>query len=65
MDNFYYEAIDKMEKADVQRDYIVGWASGYLDNPRIEQQRVTDSWEAGYNDGKEKNDSNFSSWSRQ
>ncbi|MCG6873408.1 MAG: hypothetical protein LJE84_14075 [Gammaproteobacteria bacterium] len=65
MDEFYYESIDKMEKAGVRRDYIVGWASGYLENPRIEQQRVTDSWEAGYSDGKEKNDANFSAWAQQ
>ena len=62
MDKTYYDAIDKMEKAGVARDYIVGWAGGYLENPEREEQRVTDAYEAGYNDGKEKNADNYSEW---
>ncbi|MGB0722082.1 MAG: Alvin_2107 family globule sulfur oxidation protein [Gammaproteobacteria bacterium] len=62
MDNFYNESIAKMENAGVQRDYIVGWAGGYLGNPDREEQRVNEAYEAGYNDGQEKNAENFSSW---
>jgi len=62
MNSEYYESIDKMEKANVSRDYIVGWASGYLQNPMREEQRVTDAYEAGYNDGSEKKADNFNDW---
>jgi len=62
MNNSYYEAIDKMEKAGVQREYILGWASGYLQNPKLEEQRVTDAYEAGYEDGINKKADNFNSW---
>ena len=62
MNSDYYDSIDKMEKAKVSREYIVGWASGYLQNPMREEQRVTDAYEAGYNDGTEKNADNFNEW---
>ncbi len=62
MNKEYYDAIDKMENAGAERDYIVGWASGYLHNPQREEQRVTDAYSAGYNDGKEKNAGNFNNW---
>jgi len=62
MNSFYYSAIDKMEKAGVNRDYIVGWASGYLHNPKVEEQRLTDAYNAGYDDGVEQKDDNFQTW---
>lgn len=62
MDKFYHDAIDKMEKAGVDRDYISGWALGYMEAPEREEQRATEAYEAGYNDGKEKNDGNFQDW---
>lgn len=62
MNEEYYAAIDKMEKANVSRDYVVGWASGYLQNPKREEQRVNEAYEAGYTDGESKNDVNFNAW---
>ncbi len=62
MNEEYYAAIDKMEKANVSRDYVVGWASGYLQNPKREEQRVNEAYEAGYNDGEARNDANFEAW---
>ncbi|WP_455222476.1 Alvin_2107 family globule sulfur oxidation protein [Kaarinaea lacus] len=62
MNTEYYESIDKMEKAKVSREYIVGWASGYLQNPMREEQRVTEAYEAGYNDGQEKKTDNYKDW---
>ncbi|HEC19182.1 MAG TPA: hypothetical protein ENI97_07545 [Gammaproteobacteria bacterium] len=62
MNEDYYAAIDKMEKANVSRDYIVGWASGYLQNPKVEEQRLNEAYEAGYADGEAKNADNFSAW---
>ncbi|RMD71357.1 MAG: hypothetical protein D6819_01955 [Gammaproteobacteria bacterium] len=54
MDKFYYETIDKLEKMGVDRDYILGWASGYLGNPEREEQRITEAYAKGYEDGQNK-----------
>ncbi len=62
MNEVYYETIDKMEKAKVARDYVVGWASGFLQNPKREEQRITDAYEAGYTDGEEQSTENFDEW---
>ena len=62
MTNTYYETISKLEQQNIARDYILGWASGYLGNPKIEEQRITESWEAGYEDGKEQNTDNAENW---
>lgn len=64
MANVYYEAIDKMEKQKVDAEYINGWASGYLRNPKREEQRITDAYEAGYNDGMAGKADNFQAWVR-
>ena len=64
MNQDYYNAITKMEEAGVDADYICGWEGGYVLNPPREEQRVTDAYEAGYEDGKEKNADNFSSWAK-
>ena len=54
MSNDYYEMIDKMEKQGVDREYINGWASGFLRNPKREEQRINAAYEAGYTDGWDK-----------
>jgi hypothetical protein len=51
----YYEGVKKMEEMGVNDNYIQGWIAGFLNNPEIEEQRITDEYEAGYTDGKEKN----------
>jgi len=40
-----------MHTAGVSTEYYHGWASGALGNPPIEEQRVTDGYTAGYEDG--------------
>lgn len=52
MDQTYYETVDKMEKSNIDPEYMDGWMSGYLKNPLREEQRVTDAYSAGYEDGK-------------
>ena len=64
MDKLYYETIDRMEKHGVDADYINGWASGFLHNPKREEQRVTEAYEAGYAAGMEKNAGGFDAWIR-
>jgi hypothetical protein len=60
----YYEAIDKMEKSGVDKEYIQGWIGGYLQNPKREEQRVTDAYEAGYEAGENRDASSFEEWAR-
>ena len=64
MNKEYYNAVTKMEEAGVDPEYIVGWEGGYVLNPPREEQRVTEAYEAGYEDGKEKNADNFSKWAK-
>ena len=58
----YYEGVKKMEEMGVNDNYIQGWVAGFLNNPELEEQRITDEWESGYEDGKEKTDSNFANF---
>ena len=62
MSTVYYETIDKMEKKGVNPDYINGWACGFLHNPKREEQRVADAYDAGYADGQEKKTDGFDAW---
>ena len=64
MSNAYYEAIDRMEKSGVDPEYINGWACGYLHNPKREDQRVNDAYEAGYAHGLKRDVSGFQAWIR-
>jgi len=64
MDQAYRDATTKMESANVDTDYVIGWQSGYLGHPEREEQRVTDAYTAGYEDGQEKNSDNFDKWKK-
>jgi hypothetical protein len=59
MDQTYYDTIDKMEKAGINREYMVGWMGGYLQNPEREEQRTTEAYAAGFEDGSNKNTDNM------
>lgn len=58
----YYEGVKKMEEMGVNDNYIQGWVAGFLNHPEIEEQRITDEWEAGYKDGKAHTDENFANF---
>jgi hypothetical protein len=64
MSSAYYEAIDRMEKSKVDPEYINGWASGYLHNPKREEQRANEAYEAGYAAGLEKRAGGYEAWIR-
>ena len=64
MDKIYYETIDRMEKQKVDPEYINGWASGFLHNPKREERRVTEAYEAGYAHGMDRNAGGFQPWIR-
>jgi hypothetical protein len=64
MDMNYYNAVTKMEEMGVDPEYILGWQGGYILNPEREEQRVTEAYEAGYEDGKNRVTDNFGNWVR-
>ena len=65
MDQTYRDATTKMETMGVDPDYLLGWQGGYLGHPKREEQRASDAYEAGYEDGSEKSTSNFAKWAKQ
>lgn len=60
----YYDTVDRMQKQGVDPEYIIGWASGFLHNPKREEQRLNEAYEAGYEHGLEKNSTSFEAWIR-
>lgn len=60
-----YETSTKMESAGVDDAYVLGWQSGYLHNPKLEEQRVTEAYDAGYNDGLAGKTDGYSDWAKQ
>lgn len=55
MDQTYYDTVGKMEKAGADKEYMNGWMCGYLHNPKREEQRLNDAYNAGFDDGWNKN----------
>jgi hypothetical protein len=62
MNATYYKTIDAMEKKGVDREYINGWACGFLHNPKREEQRLGGAYDAGYDDGAAGKTDGFNSW---
>lgn len=62
MDKAYYDAVTEMEKMNVNREYVLGWMGGYLQNPMREEQRVNEAYEAGHADGAKRSKANFAQW---
>ncbi len=61
----YYDTVVEMEKKGVDPEYIQGWQGGYLHNPAREEQRVNDAYNAGFEDGKNRNTDHMAEWIRQ
>lgn len=64
MDQAYRDAITQMEEKGVDAEYVLGWQGGYLGHPEREEQRVTEAYTAGYEDGQEKSTDNMSKWAK-
>jgi len=62
--NIYREHVEVMEKAGVDPEYIQGWQGGFLINPMREEQRVNDAYNAGYEDGSERNMENYKNFAK-
>ena len=58
----YRKTIVEMESKNVDAEYIQGWAGGFMGNPKREEQRVTEAYDKGFEDGSDKNTSNYESW---
>tara|TARA_B100000989_G_scaffold242828_1_gene189779 strand:- start:353 stop:547 length:195 start_codon:yes stop_codon:yes gene_type:complete len=54
MNKEYFDLVTKLENMDVSDDYLIGWQEGYLRSPKLEEQRITDAYDAGYEDGENK-----------
>lgn len=58
----YHKTIVEMEKKNVNAEYIQGWIGGFMGNPKREEQRVTEAYEKGFEDGANQNTSNYETW---
>ena len=64
MNETYRNAVVQMEEQGVQDEYILGWQGGFLGHPPREETRTTDAYDAGYEDGQEKNLANIGNWKK-
>ncbi len=62
MNQEYHDLTVKMESEGVNPEYIQGWQGGYVCNPEREEQRVTEAYSAGYEDGLEKKTDGYADW---
>ncbi len=58
----YHATLKKMQDAGVKAEYAHGWASGALGNTLLEEQRVTDAYTAGYEDGENGVHDGYTQW---
>ncbi len=63
--SLYHSTLKAMHEAGVSDAYCHGWASGALGNPALEEQRVTEDYTAGYEDGKNGQTDGYQRWIQQ
>lgn len=64
MDKTYYESVTTMEQRGVDPEYILGWQCGYLGNPPREEQRSTEAYTKGYEDGRARTTAGMDAWAK-
>ena len=52
MNQEYFDKVTELENMNADDQYILGWQEGYQDSPEVEEQRVTDAYQAGSEDRK-------------
>lgn len=60
----YHKSVVEMENAGVDTEYLQGWQGGFLINPKREEQRVNEAYEAGYEDGSKGVTDGFKKWAK-
>jgi len=61
----YHGTLKTMYEAGVAKDYYHGWATGALGNTPLEEQRVTEGYTAGVEDGASGNTEGYKKWLKQ
>jgi hypothetical protein len=64
MNSDYFNKVTELEKMNASDDYIIGWQEGYQSSPKVEEQRLNDAYEAGYEDGENKNIDNAANFKK-
>ena len=54
MNKEYFDFVNQLEELGVTDQYMICWQEGYQGSPKVEEQRLTDDYEAGYEDGSNK-----------
>lgn len=62
MNQEYRDGVTKMEGMKADPEYVLGWQGGFLGHPEREEQRLTDAYSAGYEDGRGKSMDNVAKW---
>lgn len=62
MDQAYRDAIEAMERLGTDPEYVLGWQGGYLGHPTREEQRLSEAYQAGFEDGQARETGNFERW---
>lgn len=60
--SIYHSTLKAMHDAGVSQEYYHGWASGALGNTALEEQRITEGYTAGYEDGVSGDTEGFRQW---
>jgi len=60
--SIYHSTLKAMHDAGVSQEYYHGWASGALGNTALEEQRITEGYTAGYEDGASGDTEGFRQW---
>ena len=55
MNKEYFYKVTELENMKANEQYALGWQEGYQDAPEVEEQRMTDAYQAGYEDGTNNN----------
>ena len=58
----YHATLKSMHEAGVAPEYYHGWASGALGNTLLEEQRITEGYTAGYEDGSNGETEAYKNW---
>ncbi|MEM7563764.1 MAG: hypothetical protein AAF353_12040 [Pseudomonadota bacterium] len=62
MNQQYRDTVTELEAANTDPEYLLGWQGGFLQHPMREEQRITEAYQAGYEDGEARTTENSVNW---